>query len=175
MNKEDKKFTEDKIKEYFDIEKRIQLTKNLIISLKDKKSMIENETRKLKLNFNIEIKSNTIDGMPRCNGDGTSYFESNIMKQIEFNENMIKNIEENIINQEKEITMLDFKNTSMKNIMNILSKEQRLIVDLRYNKQESGTYITEQLHLSSSQYHLTKKKILIIIYNSLFMCNEINN
>ena len=43
MNKEMKKFVEEEIKEYFIIEERIKLSKNLIIYLREKKQTIENE------------------------------------------------------------------------------------------------------------------------------------
>lgn len=173
MNKEMKKFVEEEIKEYFIIEERIKLSKNLIIYLREKKQTIENENRNLKLNFNIYIKSPVIDGMPTANNDNTSYFERNIMKQIEFNENMIENIEENIRNQEKEIFTLEIKNNNMKNILNILSKEDKLILELRYNKQESETYISEKINLSKSTYHRIKRNLIRSIYNSLVMCKEI--
>ncbi len=173
MKKESIKFTEEKIKEYFNIEEKIALINNLIISLEEKKEILEDKNKNLKLDFDIDIKSITIDDMPKGSGDGTSYFESNIMKQIQDNEKMIKNIEEDIVNQKDEIFRLEIKNAKMKNIINILRDDYKQMLELRYKKQETETYIADKLNLSKSQYHILRKRTLQSVYNMLIMHREI--
>lgn len=173
MKKESIKFTEEKIKEYFNIEEKIALIKNLIISLEEKKEILEDKNKNLKLDFGIDIKSITIDNMPKGSGDGTSYFESNIMKQIQDNEKMIKNIEEDILNQKYEIFRLEIKNAKMRNIINILRDDYKQMLELRYKKQETETYIADKLNLSKSQYHILRKRTLQSVYNMLIMHREI--
>lgn len=173
MKKESIKFTEEKIKEYFNIEEKIALIKNLIISLEEKKEILEEKNKNLKLDFDIDIKSITIDDMPKGSGDGTSYFESNIMKQIQVNEKMIKNIEEDILNQKDEIFRLEIKNAKMRNIINILRDDYKQMLELRYKKQETETYIADKLNLSKSQYHILRKRTVQSVYNMLIMHREI--
>ena len=173
MKKENKKFAEEKIKEYFNIEEKIELTKNLIVSLEEKKEILEDKNKNLKLDFDINIKSGVIDSMSKGSSDGSSYFERNIIKQIEYNEKMIEKIEEDIKSQENEIFRLEIKNTKMKKIINVLSEDFRRMLDLRYNKQESEIYIANKLNLSKSQYHLLRKRTLESIYNMLIMYKEI--
>ena len=173
MKKESIKFTEEKIKEYFNIEEKIALINNLIISLEEKKEILEDKNKNLKLDFGIDIKSITIDDMPKGSGDGTSYFESNIMKQIQDNEKMIKNIEEDILNQKDEIFRLEIKNAKMRNIINILRDDYKQMLELRYKKQETETYIADKLNLSKSQYHILRKRTLQSVYNMLIMHREI--
>ena len=173
MKKESIKFTEEKIKEYFNIEEKIALIKNLIISLEEKKEILEDKNKNLKLDFGIDIKSITIENMPKGSGDGTSYFESNIMKQIQDNEKMIKNIEEDILNQKDEIFRLEIKNAKMRNIINILRDDYKIMLILKYSKNMSATEITLKLNLSTSQYHRNKQKIIKSIYNMLIMHREI--
>lgn len=173
MKKESIKFTEEKIKEYFNIEEKIALIKNLIISLEEKKEILEDKNKNLKLDFDIDIKSITIDDMPKGSGDGTSYFESNIMKQIQVNEKMIKNIEEEILNQKDEIFRLEIKNAKMRNIINILRDDYKQMLELRYKKQETETYIADKLNLSKSQYHILRKRTVQSVYNMLIMHREI--
>lgn len=173
MKKESIKFTEEKIKEYFNIEEKIALIKNLIISLEEKKEILEDKNKNLKLDFDIDIKSITIDDMPKGSGDGTSYFESNIMKQIQVNEKMIKNIEEDILNQKDEIFRLEIKNAKMRNIINILRDDYKQMLELRYKKQETETYIADKLNLSKSQYHILRKRTVQSVYNMLIMHREI--
>lgn len=173
MKKESIKFTEEKIKEYFNIEEKIALINNLIISLEEKKEILEDKNKNLKLDFDIDIRSITIDDMPKGSGDGTSYFESNIMKQIQDNEKMIKNIEEDILNQKDEIFRLEIKNAKMRNIINILRDDYKQMLELRYKKQETETYIADKLNLSKSQYHILRKRTLQSVYNMLIMNREI--
>ncbi len=173
MKKESIKFTEEKIKEYFNIEEKIALINNLIISLEEKKEILEDKNKNLKLDFDIDIRSITIDDMPKGSGDGTSYFESNIMKQIQDNEKMIKNIEEDILNQKDEIFRLEIKNAKMRNIINILRDDYKIMLILKYSKNMSETEITLKLNLSTSQYHRNKQKIIKSIYNMLIMHREI--
>lgn len=173
MKKESIKFTEEKIKEYFNIEEKIALIKNLIISLEEKKEILEEKNKNLKLDFDIDIKSITIDDMPKGSGDGTSYFESNIMKQIQVNEKIIKNIEEEILNQKDEIFRLEIKNAKMRNIINILRDDYKQMLELRYKKQETETYIADKLNLSKSQYHILRKRTVQSVYNMLIMHREI--
>lgn len=173
MKKESIKFTEEKIKEYFNIEEKIALINNLIISLEEKKEILEDKNKNLKLDFDIDIRSITIDDMPKGSGDGTSYFESNIMKQIQDNEKMIKNIEEDILNQKDEIFRLEIKNAKMRNIINILRDDYKQMLELRYKKQETETYIADKLNLSKSQYHILRKRTLQSVYNMLIMHREI--
>lgn len=173
MKKESIKFTEEKIKEYFNIEEKIALIKNLIISLEEKKEILEDKNKNLKLDFDIDIRSITIDDMPKGSGDGTSYFESNIMKQIQVNEKMIKNIEEDILNQKDEIFRLEIKNAKMRNIINILRDDYKQMLELRYKKQETETYIADKLNLSKSQYHILRKRTVQSVYNMLIMHREI--
>ena len=173
MKKESIKFTEEKIKEYFNIEEKIALINNLIISLEEKKEILEDKNKNLKLDFDIDIRSITIDDMPKGSGDGTSYFENNIMKQIQDNEKMIKNIEEDILNQKDEIFRLEIKNAKMRNIINILRDDYKIMLILKYSKNMSETEITLKLNLSTSQYHRNKQKIIKSIYNMLIMHREI--
>ena len=173
MKKESIKFTEEKIKEYFNIEEKIALINNLIISLEEKKEILEDKNKNLKLDFDMDIRSSTIDDMPKGSGDGTSYFESNIMKQIQDNEKMIKNIEEDILNQKDEIFRLEIKNAKMRNIINILRDDYKQMLELRYKKQETETYIADKFNLSKSQYHILRKRTLQSVYNMLIMHREI--
>lgn len=173
MKKENKKFTEEKIKEYFNIEEKIKFTKNLIMSLEDKKMILEDKNKNLKLDFDINIKSSVIDSMPKGSSDGSSYFERNIIKQIEYNEKMIEKIEENIKSQENEIFRLEIKNTKMKNIINILSEDFKRMLEYRYIKSMSEIEIALKFNISISQYHRNKQKIMRSIYNMLVMYKEI--
>ena len=173
MKKESIKFTEEKIKEYFNIEEKIALIKNLIISLEEKKENFLYLYQNLILNFYFYLLIFPIDDMPKGSGDGTSYFESNIMKQIQDNEKMIKNIEEDILNQKDEIFRLEIKNAKMRNIINILRDDYKQMLELRYKKQETETYIADKLNLSKSQYHILRKRTLQSVYNMLIMHREI--
>ncbi|WP_250277609.1 hypothetical protein [[Clostridium] colinum] len=173
MKKENIKLVEEKIKEYFQNEEKILFIKNLIVSLEDKKILLKEKNRNLELDFDIDIKSIAMDNMPKGNSDGTSYFENNILKQIQYNEKMIEKIEEDIKNQEDEILVLEIKNAKMKNIIDILNDDFKQMLELRYKAQESEIYIFNKLNLSKSQYHLLRKKILSSIYNILIMYKEI--
>ncbi len=83
MKKENAKFVEEKIKEYFNTEEKITLIKNIIISLEEKISLLEDKNRNLKLDFDIDVKSTNVDNTPKSSSDGTSYFERNIKMQIQ--------------------------------------------------------------------------------------------
>ena len=173
MKKENIKFTEEKIKEYFNIVEKINLLNNLIISLEEKKEILKDKNRNLQLDFNIDIKSIVINDMPKSNGDGTSYFESNIMKQIQNNERIIEKIEEDILNQKDEIFRLEIKNEKMKNIINLLSEDYKQMLEFRYRKNVNELGIANKLSISIAQYHRNKQKIIKSIYNMLVMYKEI--
>lgn len=173
MKKENIKFTEEKIKEYFNILEKINLLNNLIISLEEKKEILKDKNRNLQLDFNIDIKSIVINDMPKSNGDGTSYFESNIMKQIQNNERMIEKIEEDILNQKDEIFRLEIKNEKMKNIINIIRNDYKDLLMFRYHNNMSELEIAIKLNISTAQYQRNKKKMISSIYNLLVMQREI--
>lgn len=173
MKKENAKFVEEKIKEYFNTEEKITLIKNIIISLEEKISLLEDKNRNLKLDFDIDVKSTNVDNTPTSSSDGTSYFERNIIKQIEYNEKMIENIKEEIEIQENQIFNLEIKNSKMKNIINIFGESYRNILYFRYKENMSEVEISLKLNLSTSQYHRNKKEILRVIYNMLVIHREI--
>lgn len=173
MKKENAKFVEEKIKEYFNTEEKITLIKNIIISLEEKISLLEDKNRNLKLDFDIDVKSTNVDNTPKSSSDGTSYFERNIIKQIEYNEKMIENIKEEIEIQENQIFNLEIKNSKMKNIINIFGENYRNILYFRYKENMSEVEISLKLNLSTSQYHRNKKEILRVIYNILVIHREI--
>ncbi|WP_317367406.1 hypothetical protein [uncultured Tyzzerella sp.] len=171
MLKENIKFVENKIKEYFTIEEKIKLLKNLIISLEEKKEIVEDKIKNLKIDFNIDIKSITIDSMPKCNGDGSSYFERNIIKQIQDNENMILNIEDKIFSYKEEILKLEFKNQQMKYILNFLKEEYKKMLVQRYKEKMTEITIANNLNVSIQQYHKLKKIAIENIYNMIILEN----
>ena len=173
MKKENIKFAEEKIKEYFNIVEKINLLNSLIISLEEKKEILKDKNRNLQLDFNIDIKSIVINDMPKSNGDGTSYFERNIMKQIQNNERMIEKIEEDILNQKDEIFRLEIKNEKMKNIINIIRNDYKELLMFRYHNNMSELEIAMKLNISTAQYQRNKKKMISSIYNLLVMQREI--
>lgn len=61
----------------------------------------------------------------------------------------------------------------MRNIINILRDDYKIMLILKYSKNMSATEITLKLNLSASQYHRNKQKIIKSIYNMLIMHREI--
>ena len=102
-----------------------------------------------------------------------SYFEKNIVKQIEDILNIIKNLEEDIANQKNQLLKLEIKNTKLENIFNLLSPEYKMLLNLKYEKNEPELIILNKLVLSKSNYHRLKKKTVESIYNLLLMYGEI--
>lgn len=169
----DVKLAEEKIKEYFLTEEKIEINKSIISSMNNKKIEIEEKNKNLQLEFDIDIKASSCEPKFFSGFNSSSYFENNIMKQIQRNEEIIKKLEEDIQHKINENLLLEIKNEQMKHLLNTLSGEFKNMLYLRYKMKESETYISEKLNLSKSQYHLLKKRTLTTIYNLLVMYKEI--
>lgn len=167
------KQVETKILNYYDTKNKIFVLENIVSSLKEKIKDLKEKNEKLILDFDIDIKGVNIDGMPICIGNQNSYFENNIINQIEQNENMMEKIVEEICNKKLEIEKLKISNTIMDNIIDILSEQEKTIIKLRYNNKYTETTITEKLNLSVPTYHRNKNKIFENIYNLLLINGEI--
>lgn len=173
MKKEYIKTTEQKIRQYFKDTNSIKLIKQTILALETKKEELEQKIKTLNLNFDIDIKGNSMsfEGISISSTD--SYFEKNIVKQIEDILNIIKNLEEDIANQKNQLLKLEIKNTKLENIFNLLSPEYKMLLNLKYEKNEPELIILNKLVLSKSNYHRLKKKTIQSIYNLLLMYGEI--
>lgn len=171
MKKEELKQVEDKILQFFKTEEKIKFLQNVIISLEDKKMDLEQKNKNLNINFDIDIKAMSTNGMPSATNNN-SYFENNIMKQIQNNENIINNLIEDIHNKKLEVERLEIANTTMKNIITLLPEQDIIILELRA-KNYTEISIANNLKISIPQYHRNKKKIFKNIYNLLLINGEI--
>lgn len=172
MKKKELKQVEDKILQFFKTEEKIKFLQNVIISLEDKKMDLEQKNKTLNINFDIDIKAMSINGMPSATTNN-SYFENNIMKQIQNNENIINNLIEDIDNKKSEVERLEIANTTMKNIISFLPLDYINLLELKYIKKYSEIAITNSLNISTSQYHRNRHKIFENIYNLLLINGEI--
>ena len=166
MKKEYIKTTEQKIRQYFKDTDSIKLIKQTILALETKKEELEQKIKTLNLNFDIDIKGNSMSSEGISTNSTDSYFEKNIVKQIEDILNIIKNLEEDIANQKNQLLKLE-------NIFNLLSPEYKMLLNLKYEKNEPELIILNKLVLSKSNYHRLKKKTVESIYNLLLMYGEI--
>lgn len=173
MKKEYIKTTEQKIRQYFEDIHSINLIKQTILALEVKKEELDQKIKTLNINFNIDIKGNIINSEGSGIGSSESYFEKNIARQIEDIENIIENLEKDINNQKNQVLKLEIKNTRLENIFNLLSPEYKMLLKLRYEKNESELTILHKLVLSKSNYHRLKNKTIESIYNLLLMYGEI--
>lgn len=173
MKKEYIKTTEQKIRQYFKDTNSIKLIKQTILALESKKEELEQKIKTLNLNFDIDIKGNSMSFEGVSTNSTGSYFEKNIVKQIEDILNIIKNLEEDIANQKNQLLKLEIKNTKLENIFNLLSPEYKMLLNLKYEKNEPELIILNKLVLSKSNYHRLKKKTVESIYNLLLMYGEI--
>lgn len=173
MKKEYIKTTEQKIRQYFKDSNNIKLIKQTILALENKKEELEQKIKTLNLNFDIDIKRNSMSFEGISTNSTESYFEKNIVKQIEDILNIIKNLEEDIANQKNQLLKLEIKNTKLENIFNLLSPEYKMLLNLKYEKNEPELIILNKLVLSKSNYHRLKKKTVESIYNLLLMYGEI--
>lgn len=173
MKKEYIKTTEQKIRQYFKDSNNIKLIKQTILALENKKEELEQKIKTLNLNFDIDIKGNSMSFEGISTNSTESYFEKNIVKQIEDILNIIKNLEEDIANQKNQLLKLEIKNTKLENIFNLLSPEYKMLLNLKYEKNEPELIILNKLVLSKSNYHRLKKKTVESIYNLLLMYGEI--
>ncbi len=173
MKKEYIKTTEQKIRQYFKDTNSIKLIKQTILGLETKKEELEQKIKTLNLNFDIDIKGNSMSFESVSTNSTGSYFEKNIVKQIEDILNIIKNLEEDIANQKNQLLKLEIKNTKLENIFNLLSPEYKMLLNLKYEKNEPELIILNKLVLSKSNYHRLKKKTVESIYNLLLMYGEI--
>lgn len=173
MKKEYIKTTEQKIRQYFKDTNSIKLIRQTILSLEIKKEELEEKIKTLNLNFDIDIKGNSMSFEGVSTNSTGSYFEKNIVKQIEDILNIIKNLEEDIANQKNQLLKLEIKNTKLENIFNLLSPEYKMLLNLKYEKNEPELIILNKLVLSKSNYHRLKKKTVESIYNLLLMYGEI--
>ena len=173
MKKEYIKTTEQKIRQYFKDTNSIKLIKQTILALETKKEELEQKIKTLNLNFDIDIKDNSMSSEGISTNSTDSYFEKNIVKQIEDILNIIKNLEEDIANQKNQLLKLEIKNTKLENIFNLLSPEYKMLLNLKYEKNEPELIILNKLVLSKSNYHRLKKKTVESIYNLLLMYGEI--
>lgn len=173
MKKEYIKTTEQKIRQYFKDTNSIKLIKQTILALETKKEELEQKIKTLNLNFDIDIKATIVSSEGISTNSTGSYFEKNIVKQIEDILNIIKNLEEDIANQKNQLLKLEIKNTKLENIFNLLSPEYKMLLNLKYEKNEPELIILNKLVLSKSNYHRLKKKTVESIYNLLLMYGEI--
>ena len=168
------KNVEQKLNEFFINDKKIDIIKNSITTLNNKKEYLKNQIKELKLNFDISIKSSSISGMPVANINTTSYFEKDIIRQIERSENLIKDINIEILQLENDLLMLQIKNEKIYGIMKILNTNIKQLLNYKYRENLSEIEISHKLNISITHYHRKKKKALDTIYNMLMFYENIS-
>lgn len=168
------KNVEQKLNEFFINDKKIDVIKNSIKTLNNKREYLKNQIKELKLNFDISIKSSSISGMPVANINTTSYFEKDIIRQIERSENLIKDINIEILQLENDLLMLQIKNEKIYGIMKILNTNIKQLLNYKYRENLSEIEISHKLNISITHYHRKKKKALDTIYNMLMFYENIS-
>lgn len=161
------KIIEEKLNEFFINDKKIDIIKNSVIKLKQKREHLESQIKELKINFDISIKSSSISGMPLANINITSYFEKDVIRQIERSENLIKDINIEILQLENDLLMLQIKNEKIYGIMKILNTNIKQLLSYKYNENLSEIEIAHKLNMSIPNYHRKKRQALDTIANML--------
>lgn len=163
-------YIEEKLKEFFINDKRIEIIENSIRELNKKREYLEKQIQELKINFDISIKGSSISGMPGmpvANINTTSYFEKDVMTQIEKSENLLNNINIEIIQLENELLILQVKNEDINRIINMLNSNSRDIVNYKYKENLTEIEIAYRLNISITHYHRKKRQILDTISKML--------
>ena len=168
------KNVEQKLNEFFINDKKIDIIKNSITTLNNKKEYLKNQIKELKLNFDISIKSSSISGMPVANINTTSYFEKDIIRQIERSENLIKDINIEILQLENDLLMLQIKNEKIYGIMKILNTNIKQLLNYKYRENLSEIEISHKLNMSIPNYHRKKRQALDTIANMLIFCKNLD-
>lgn len=174
MKRNSFKDMENRVKKYFDTENKIKILKEMTVSLQEKKSNIENKIKDLNLDFDINIKAASFEQRINGSSNNSSYFEKNIMNQIQKKEEIIERIIEEIADCENKITILETENLKIKMILNLMDSSYRELLELKYKKNKSEVDICNTLYISIAQYYRRKKKALETIYNIMVMYGEIN-
>ena len=168
------KNVEQKLNEFFINDKKIDIIKNSITTLNNKKEYLKNQIKELKLNFDISIKSSSISGMPVANINTTSYFEKDIIRQIERSKNLIKDINIQILQLENDLLMLQIKNEKIYGIMKILNTNIKQLLNYKYRENLSEIEISHKLNMSIPNYHRKKRQALDTIANMLIFCKNLD-
>ena len=142
------KNVEQKLNEFFINDKKIDVIKNSIKTLNNKREYLKNQIKELKLNFDISIKSSSISGMPVANINTTSYFEKDIIKKKERSENLIKDINMEILQLENDLLRLQIKNEKIYGIMKILNTNIKQLLNYKYRENLSEIEISHKLNIS---------------------------
>lgn len=167
MNFEDLKNIESKLNEFFINDKKIDVIENSLMKLNEKKEYLKNQIKDLKINFDISIKSSSISGIPVAINNTTSYFEKDIIKQIEKSESLLNSIDIEILKLENELLILQMRNEKFYGIMKILSSNIKKLLIYKYKENLSEIEISNKLNISIPNYHRKKRKALDTIYNML--------
>ncbi|MBD7914546.1 hypothetical protein H9660_05255 [Clostridium sp. Sa3CUN1] len=164
MDKKEFKETEEKIKRYYQREKKIKSIEKTIKILDEQIDKIEKDLRNC--NFNIdpeESMSSSFEERVQTSGSGISYAEREIMRVTEMK---IRRVTEKKLEREKQEEILDNIERDVSEIEDIiiqLSTEHRNILEMKYKKKYNEYKIADEVHLSQSQVNKKIKQAIRII------------
>ncbi|MDB1939203.1 hypothetical protein [Clostridium tertium] len=152
MDKKEFKETEEKVKRYYQKEKKIKSIEKTIKILDEQINKIEKDLRDC--NFNIdpeETMSSSFEERVQTSGSGISYAEREIMRVTEMK---IRRVTEKKLEREKQEELLDNIERDISEIEDVifqLSPEHKIILEMKYGKKYNEYKIAHEVHLSQSQ------------------------
>nr|WP_317357530.1 hypothetical protein [uncultured Tyzzerella sp.] len=167
------KIIEEKLNEFFINDKKIDIIKNSIIKLKQKREYLECQIKELKINFDISIKGSSISGMPIASINTTSYFEKDIIKQVGKSQELLNNINIEIIQLENDLLMLQMKNETFYRVINMLNTNSVKLLTYKYKENLSEIDIAYKLNMSITHYHRKKRQVLDTISKMLIFYKNV--
>lgn len=167
------KIIEEKLNEFFINDKKIDIIKNSIIKLKQKREYLECQIKELKINFDISIKGSSISGMPIASINTTSYFEKDIIKQVGKSQELLNNINIEIIQLENDLLMLQMKNETFYRVINMLNTNSLKLLTCKYKENLSEIEIAYKLNMSIPNYHRKKRQLLDTISKMLIFYENV--
>lgn len=152
MDKKEFKETEEKVKRYYQREKKIKSIEKTIKILDGQIDKIERDLKER--NFKIdpeESMTSSFEERVQTSGSGISYAEREIMRVTEMK---IRRVTEKKLEREKQEELLDNIERDVSEIEDViiqLSTEHKKILEMKYMKKYNEYKIADEVHLSQSQ------------------------
>jgi hypothetical protein len=151
---------ENKLRRYYESDKKINSLKKEIKLLDQQIEQIDNDLRECNIHIEPESKSPSFEERVQTSCDGTSYAEREVMRVTELK---IRRMTEKQLERERkkeQIDKIELDRIVIQDIVNGYSEELKLLIEYKYKKRLNEVQISNKMNISQSQINKKKNKVL---------------
>lgn len=151
---------EEILKDYYKEKKLIQKYKEKIELLKKEDEQLEKRLRKNDYTLSTELTALTIGEKIQANSEGLSCQEKEMYKQCQKMLNKQQEIWDKINAYEEKILEMKLKACDVEIALEVLKKEEKQFIELKYNNEKQWLELMEEMHISKSTVKYRNDKIM---------------